>query len=292
MQYIDYRTATTGVSDGTSDPDPHTAETLYIPPILGAQDGDIQLLTIASEYDHPVDPALSHPEWSDWDKIFETNGSLEQEGFPLEYWGAWSVAWTNRNDLHGGFIVGVSGGATNITAIRILIRPDNSNYGVKVSGAGTNDDPDKKWTGVFGDGIQFRSLVMPTPGIIFGLGAAHNARINWWAHETYFHDVPEGTTRIDEIGSRKVFSSAVLSSEDQDTHLLPSNLGSGVTATYFAGGDHSAVMGTSVGFYYITGIPWLRQRQRDDVVRVAGQARNNPRSIQRSIRTRQRNTYL
>lgn len=38
--------------------------------------------------------------------------------------------------------------------------------------------------------------------------------------------------------------------------------------------------------------PWLRQRQRDDTVRVGGTAKNNPSSKQRSIRQGWPNTYL
>lgn len=41
-----------------------------------------------------------------------------------------------------------------------------------------------------------------------------------------------------------------------------------------------------------TATPWLRQRQRDDPLRVGGTAKNNPTSKQQSIRQGWRNTYL
>jgi hypothetical protein len=51
-------------------------------------------------------------------------------------------------------------------------------------------------------------------------------------------------------------------------------------------------VGFSIPGPEVTDIPWLRQRQRDDALRVWGTAKNNPTSKQRSLRQGWKNTYL
>lgn len=58
------------------------------------------------------------------------------------------------------------------------------------------------------------------------------------------------------------------------------------------GGDHSGQTAPQVVMEIgVSRAPWLRQRQRDDAVRVAGSARNMPSSLQRGIRSHDSNRY-
>lgn len=123
----------------------------------------------------------------------------------------------------------------------------------------------------------------------------------WTGEDTHSNDSPYKTVFLPNSGGRAPHAGRPSFFSNQGSYLAMVDVSDTqfMTNTFTMPPNfeaHAASEGPGlivISYDAVLEIPWLRQTQRDDVVRVnVGSVRNRPRSIQGSIRQNWKNTYL